>query len=269
MNRKIIGLVVVLAMISMVVAACQRPASVSPTFAPITTQEEIPFPAATQPQIMADILKATQTALALTPAVGGDDFPMVTNTPAFVFNTPTEKSTLSMPMVTSTPFIGTTTPGTGGVLETLSVGTVIAAPTSTPIVLATSTPIVLATATATAISYPTPTPGRPATYTIQAGEYLWCIARRFDVSIDALYSANKMNYQSQPGIGTVLTIPSSGSFGSGRARRAHPATYTVSWGDTIGSIACYYGDADPNTIYAANGMTPGTPLTIGQVLQIP
>ncbi len=253
MKTKFIGLLVIFATISFLLAACERPASVSPTMAPVTsTQSEIPFPAATQPQIMADILKGTQTAMALTQETGGD-FPIVTHTPAFTFNTPSAENT---PVIGSnTPVIGTLTPEVGG------------AATSTPWV--TPTPGIVATTAPTKINYPTPTPGRPATYTIQAGEYLWCIARRFDVSIDALYSANNMNYNSQPYAGTVLTIPSSGSFGGTRARNAHPATYTVRAGDTMGSIACWYGDVDPNTVYAANGLAAGSVITVGQVLQIP
>ncbi len=242
MSKKIVRIFIILATFSFMLAACQRPASVSPTVAPTATTNGIPFPVATQPQIMSDILKQTQTAMALQSATE-DSFPMVTHTPDLLFNTPT---TGTLPTMNTTPAVGgETTPTTG------------------------NTPVVLATATPTKIAYPTPTPGRPATYTVLSGEYLWCLARRFDVSIDALYSANGMNYQSQPAAGTVLNIPQSGSFGGTRARQAHPATYTVRAGDTIGSIACWYGDADPNTIYAANGLQPGSVITVGQVLQIP
>lgn len=246
MNKKFIGFLVVLFIMSLLVTACERQASVSPTLAPTATNSEIPFPVATQPQIMADILKSTQTALALNAPVGGST-PHVTSTPAFSLNTPAAGSPL--------PSGSTTPPAVGG--------------EATPTAGATSTPVVLATAAPTTISYPTPTPGRPATYTIQAGEYLWCIARRFDVSIDSLYSLNGMNYASQPAVGTVLTIPTSGSFGAARARHAHPTTYTVGYGDTMGSIACWFGDADPNTIYAANGLAAGSVIILGQVLQIP
>ena len=247
MNKKIFRIITVLATFSFLLAACQRPASVSPTIAPTATSNGVPFPVATQPQIMSDILKQTQTALAQQSAT--ESFPMVTHTPDLLFNTP---ATGGLPTMNTTPAVGGESTPNAGVTPSAGV-----------------TPVVLATATPTKIAYPTPTPGRPATYTVQPGEYLWCLARRFDVSIDALYSANGMNYQSQPAAGTVLNIPQSGSFGATRARQAHPATYTVRAGDTMGSIACWYGDADPNTIYAANGLQPGSVITVGQVLQIP
>ncbi len=247
MNRKLIGLVVTFTILSLLFTACQRPASVAPTVAPTATTDEIPFPVATQPQIMADILKQTQTAMALTTPTTGS-FPMVTSTPAFVFNTPSANTT---------PAVDNITPAVGGNI-TPGVGT------GTP-----STPAVIATTAPTKIVYPTPTPGRPATYTIQAGEFLWCLARRFDVSVGDLLTLNGMNNNSQPGIGTVIKIPTSGSFGDGRALKTHPTTYTVLAGDTMGKIACSFGDVDPNTVYAANGLTAGTALTVGQVLQIP
>jgi len=244
MKKRIIGLLVVLSISSLLFTACERSASGAPVALPTATQNEIPFPVATQPQIMADILQATQTALAL--STESLSFPSAaTSTPAFIINTPSE----------GTP------PAVGGDL------TPMANETATP--EATETPVVLATATTNVHAYPTPTPGHPATYTLQAGEYLWCLARRFDVSIDEIYSLNGMNYASQPQAGTVIKLPASSSFGAARARYPHPTNYTVLPGDTIGSIACYYGDADPNTIYAANGLAVGSVITVGQVLYIP
>lgn len=248
MNKKTIGLMVALFLVAALFTACARPATTSPTTAAVTaatsTSSEIPFPVATQPQIMADILKQTQTAMAL--ATKDTSFPSAaTSTPSFSFETPTPNTTL----------------GVGG--EATATSSILS--TSIP----TATPMVLATAAPTKISYPTPTPGRPATYTIQAGEYLWCLARRFDVVPADLLSLNGMNANSQPYAGTTIKIPQSGSFGAGRARNAHPATYTVRAGDTIGGIACWYGDADPNTIFAANGLPANSIITVGQVLQIP
>lgn len=135
--------------------------------------------------------------------------------------------------------------------------------------LVNTTPQTQTTPTITGTPWPTPTPGYPATYTLQEGEYCYCIARRFNVNPDDLISANSVcsaNYQTP---GTVLTIPQSGSFPAARARVTHPATYTVRAGDTIYSIACGYGDVDPNIIIAANGLTSPYTLTSGTTLNIP
>ena len=81
---------------------------------------------------------------------------------------------------------------------------------------------------------------------------------------------NRLTVYSLVTPGTVLTIPQSGSWSNGaRSLKAHPTTYTVMQGDSIGLIACGFGDADPNTILAANGLKAGAILTPGQVLSIP
>ncbi len=224
MSKKLFVIMIIVGFASLALVACERPASIAPVTTP-TTEGEIPFPVATQPQIMQDILSGTQTAMARTPQAGGGvaTTPPATSTPSFLISTQS---------VTQTP----------------------------------ATPV---TPTSTKIVYPTPTPGKPATYAIQAGEFPYCIARRFNVDPVALLNASGLNINSRPSIGYTLTIPQSGSFPGDRALKAHPTTYTVVAGDTIGKIACAFGDADPNTIYAANGLTPGAALTSGQVLQIP
>ncbi len=113
---------------------------------------------------------------------------------------------------------------------------------------------------------------RPATYVLQRGEFPYCIARRFDVNPDDLLNLNKIThaqaYSLQPG--WVLQIPQSGSFPGERALRPHPTTYTVvSPDETLYSIACLFGDVDPLQIAQVNGLSPETPLTVGQVLNIP
>ncbi|HOV06382.1 MAG TPA: LysM peptidoglycan-binding domain-containing protein [Anaerolineaceae bacterium] len=119
------------------------------------------------------------------------------------------------------------------------------------------------------IVVPTPTPGRPATYTIQKDEFPFCIARRFNVDPVELLSINGLNMDSYVVVGFTLTIPQSGSFPYERALKSHPTEYTVQAGDTIGKIACAFGDVDPNMIYAANGWQPGTELKVGDVIRIP
>ncbi len=121
------------------------------------------------------------------------------------------------------------------------------------------------------IVVPTLTPGHPSTYTLQKGEFPYCIARRFNVDPAALLAANGLTVNSaqalQPGL--QLTIPSGSTFPGARALTAHPATYTVQVDDTIYKIACHFGDVDPTSIALANNIALTTPLTTGQVLNIP
>lgn len=115
-----------------------------------------------------------------------------------------------------------------------------------------------------------PTPGLPATYTIQKDEFLFCIARRFNLNASEFLAINGLGVDYYAQVGDRLTIPQSGKPYEGpRALHAHPADYTVAAGDSIGKIACYFGDVSPEAIYAANGLEKGAALQPGQVLQIP
>jgi LysM repeat protein len=145
-------------------------------------------------------------------------------------------------------------------------GLLTASPTSETPSGATATPT---TETTPVIVAPTVTPGRPATYTLQSGEFLYCIARRFDVDPDALLALNGLNKGQilQPGL--ELRIPQTGSFSGTRALHPHPTIYTVAVNDTIYSIACRFGDLDPTSIAAANGLSLSSPLTTGRTLNIP
>lgn len=119
---------------------------------------------------------------------------------------------------------------------------------------------------------PTPTTGpKPATYTLQAGEFPYCIARRFNVDPKELMSLNGLSNSDIYYPNLTLKIPQSGNpFPDGRALIAHPATYTVGSADeTLYSIACKYGDVDPSAIAAANGIAVSAKLTAGQKLSIP
>ncbi len=119
---------------------------------------------------------------------------------------------------------------------------------------------------------PIPTLSRPDTYTLQKGEWPICIARRYDLNLSSLFSANGLNMNSRPQVGFVLKIPSTGNWDSSahgaRALRAH-TDYTVGAGDTIYSIACYYGDVSPEGILAANGLSSAADIKVGMKLTIP
>ena len=110
----------------------------------------------------------------------------------------------------------------------------------------------------------------PSTYTLKEGEFIYCIARRFNIHPEDLetwngYEAGTILYP-----GDTLKIPSdSRSWVGDRALAYHPDDYTVVFGDTLNSIACLYGDVDPRAIAAANDIDPDQELTAGTVLQIP
>jgi LysM repeat protein len=117
-----------------------------------------------------------------------------------------------------------------------------------------------------------PTLERPATYTLQKGEFPFCIARRFDVNISTLLSANGLSNSSKPGVGTVLKIPSSGNWNEAahgkRILHAH-ADYKVNANDTLYSVACYFGDVSPEAILAVNGLSGAGDIKSGMTLKIP
>ena len=115
-----------------------------------------------------------------------------------------------------------------------------------------------------------PTLTRPATYTLQEGEFPYCIARRFNLNPADLIELNGFTSNELVSPGTTLKIPQTGTWtGEGRIRNPHPDTYTVSTGETIYSIACYYGDVSPEAIIAANHLEEPYTLKAGQVLDIP
>ena len=152
---------------------------------------------------------------------------------------------------------------TMGPTNTLSSGGVATA--TGGITFATTT---VPTAQATHKPFATSTPGRPLSVVVQKGETCYCLARRYNVNPVDLTSANSACTGTlDPG--TTITIPQSGSFPAERALKPHPTNYTVTYGETIYSIACDFGDADPNLIIAANGLVSPFTLSGGQVLYIP
>lgn len=110
----------------------------------------------------------------------------------------------------------------------------------------------------------------PDSYTLHEGEFIYCIARRFNIHPEDLevyngYEAGTFLYP-----GDTLQIPSgSRAWVGDRALQYHPSNYTVIYGDTLYSISCLYGDVDPRAIAAANDLDIDQVLTPGTVLQIP
>jgi len=114
-------------------------------------------------------------------------------------------------------------------------------------------------------------PANPGTYVMHEGEFPYCLARRFDVDPGELMTLNGISpNQTYFPPGTEIIIPTSGNtFPSQRSLEVHPTSYTVGYGETLYSIACKFGDVDPNAIAAANGIAVDSELEAGTILQIP
>jgi LysM repeat protein len=223
----------VVVMIGVVLAGCNLPASQSPA---ATATSAVPFPVATNNALVQDILRQTLTAAAA-------------NT------TPLPTEAVSTQAVSN--------PAGSTVVATLSQFTPVVDSTSAAL-----TAIVAPTTNATA--YPTPTAGRPSTYTIHQGEFCYCLARRYNIDPATLINANPVCKSSALTVGTTITLPlSAASYPGTRALISHPTTYVVRYGDTIYSVGCHFGDVDPNTLAAANGLTSPFTLTPGQTIKIP
>jgi LysM repeat protein len=122
----------------------------------------------------------------------------------------------------------------------------------------------------TAVPQPTAQVGKPASYTLKEGEFVYCIARRFNLNPDELLSLNGVVDSQTVYPGLTLKIPQSANIFPGqRALKAHPAQYIVRSGDTTYSVACLFGDVDPASIAAANNLGGAYNLTTGTTIQIP
>jgi LysM repeat protein len=169
-------------------------------------------------------------------------------------------------------FAPTNTPNPGQATQTaIAIQEGVFLPTATP---PGGTPGVGTPVAATPVPFgPTYTPPplvKPQTYTLQKGEFPYCIARRFNVNPNELMTLNGLTANSLYEPGMTLQIPqTSNTFPGERALLTHPATYTVVSGDTIYGIACKYGDVYPEAIGAANGIQPPFTVSAGQTLQIP
>lgn len=229
----------ILMLVTMIVSACDLRYSTPPaaTNTPLG-QNFFTTPIAETPG-MSDVENfGTGTALALT----GSPVPGVASiTPAGV-----------------TPQVATETPTPAVAMPTNAVG-----------ITPTATIAVAAGPSATLM----PAGSRPASYTLQSGEFPYCIARRFNVDPDELLASSGLSSAQANGLsaGTVLKIPQTGNpFPGNRMWHTHPDTWTVeSTSETIYGIACYYGDIDPALIAQTNGLSVGASLTVGQKLTIP
>ena len=132
-----------------------------------------------------------------------------------------------------------------------------------------ATPVPPTTAPGAAPTYVAANVSRPEDYVVQEGEWIYCLARRFDVNPYDLIAINGLNANGDIYPGLLLDIPQSGSYTGERTLLNHPTTYTVSAGDTIYTIACEFGDVAPESIAEQNDLSAPYTLNAGQVLTIP
>ncbi len=225
-------------LLGMVVAsACTQTYSQAPLGTPTLIPTGVfvsPFPSGQDPlRIVADL--GTQTAMAKTAQASGGTSNATSN--------PLSLATVGTPAT--------------GVATTASPATVV--PNAT-----------MATPQSTAV-VPTSSGSRPGTYTLQEGEFIYCVARRFNVNPDDPLAINNLSNADTIYPGRTLTIPQTGSFPGARSLLSHPDTYTVdgSGDSTIYAVACKYGDVYPEAIASANNLSLSTTLDIGQKLNIP
>jgi LysM repeat protein len=142
-----------------------------------------------------------------------------------------------------------------------------AKPTTAPAAGPTTAPATLPTAVPTVKPTLAPAATGPVTHTVQQGEWLYNIARKYNISPYAIIQANPSVNPNRLYPGQVLTIP-----GSTPSPAPVPGTcgspYTVQPGDTVYSIARKCGKT-PFAIIAANNLPNPNFIFAGQKLQIP
>ena len=114
---------------------------------------------------------------------------------------------------------------------------------------------------------------RPETYTLKEGEWIICIARRYDLDLNEFFRINGLSMSSVSYEGLELKIPAEGNWQADdygpRALKEHPADHTVTGAQTIYTVACNYGDVMPMDIITLNNLEEPYAIAAGDILKIP
>ena len=136
---------------------------------------------------------------------------------------------------------------------------------------ATNTPLVTGTLVV-ATPEATPTTVGVTEYTVKPGDWIWQIARSFNVDPQEIIDLNDLTSPSQIQPGMVLQIPvpsvSPEATGTPGATEAGGTVHVVKPGEWIWQIARIYG-VDPQSIIDANDLVNPTMIQPGQELIIP
>ena len=146
-------------------------------------------------------------------------------------------------------------------------------PTSTPtptVEVPTSTPTPEGPTETPVVVFNTPTSqaGQETTYTVQAGDSVYSLARAFSVSPDDIIARNNLQYPYYLDVGQELIIPAAGTSPPDSTPPAGGQEHTVQQGEWIYSIARKYG-VSPDDIIAANNLVYPYTLYPGDVIYIP
>lgn len=119
----------------------------------------------------------------------------------------------------------------------------------------------------------TPIPNGNCTYTVAAGENLFRISMKYNLTPQELASANGIPNMNIIMVGQTLTIPNCGVTSPAPGATAVPPTtggnvYTVQQGDTLFKISVQYG-VPLASIAAANGISNINLIVVNQQLVIP
>ncbi len=106
-------------------------------------------------------------------------------------------------------------------------------------------------------------------YTVEKGDTLYGISKRYGISVDSICSVNGLDKSSVLRIGQVLDIPSSTDAAESVKRQEKKyEEYRIKKGDTLYRIALDY-DVTVTQLANYNGLDASQALQIGQVIKIP
>ncbi|MGC4174149.1 LysM peptidoglycan-binding domain-containing protein [Demequina sp.] len=119
------------------------------------------------------------------------------------------------------------------------------------------------------------------THTVRSGDTVWDIAQRYDSTVSAIVSANKLGSNAVIHVGDRLTIPgakagttttkattASGTTKSSTKSSSASSRYTVKSGDTLSAIARKFSTTVAKLV-STNGIDNPSRIRVGQVLTIP
>jgi LysM repeat protein len=144
-------------------------------------------------------------------------------------------------------------------------------PTSTPTIeIPTATPTPEGPTETPPVVYNTPTTqaGQETTYTVQAGDSVYSVARAHGISPDDLIARNNLQYPYYLDIGQELIIPVGGSVPTDGTPASGTKEHIVQQGEWIYSIARKY-EVSPDEIIALNNIPYPYTLYPGDVIKIP